>query len=171
MDKIQARKLAITKRNNMGITERIIKDNIILQKIERDIRFKTAKVIGVYYPINSEINILKIKHPYAKFAYPVVKDDKINFIIINDKTKWEINKFGIKEPKKGKIVNDIIDLLLVPTLAKNNNNYRIGYGMGYYDRFIKEHSPKITIGLVYDNTNINFINDIWDMPLDDYISN
>lgn len=171
MNKEQARKLAKNKRDNLDKGLRVIKDNIIIQKVEKDIRFKTAKIIGTYYPINSEVDISKLTHLYASFAYPVIDKDEMNFVLINNKTKWKKNKFGIMEPIKGKIVNDEIDLLLVPTLAKNKENYRIGYGKGYYDRFIKKHSPKITIGIIYDRIELNFINDIWDIPLDDYISN
>jgi 5-formyltetrahydrofolate cyclo-ligase len=73
------------------------------------------------------------------------------------------------EPKDGKILNDI-DLIIVPLLAYNQNKHRIGYGKGYYDRFINKYNPKHKIGVSFDFQYIDFIEDINDEPLDDIIT-
>ncbi|VEU79629.1 5-formyltetrahydrofolate cyclo-ligase [Haploplasma axanthum] len=171
MNKKEARTLAINHRDNLDFGIRIIKSKIIIQKIEKDIRYRTAKIIGVYAPFGSEVDISTLKHQYAKFAYPRIKEDKMEFVIVDEKTKWIISKFGIKEPKNGKIVDKEIDLLIISCLAKNKNNYRLGYGKGFYDKFIKEYQPKIKIGVLFDNYELNFNEDLWDIALDDYISN
>lgn len=170
MTKFEARILAKAKRDNLDKTNKIIKDKIIVKKIEQNNTYKISKLIGVYSPFGSEVNISDLKHKYAKFAYPKINNGKMNFILVNNKTRWEVSNYGILEPVNGKIVNDEIDLLLVSSLSKNKNNYRLGYGKGYYDKFIKEYKPR-TIGILYDNYTLEFIEDLWDIALDDYISN
>ena len=98
-------------------------------------------------------------------------DGKIAFILTDLNTKWEINKFGINEPIEGKIVSEAIDLLIVPALAINQNKYRIGYGKGYYDEFIKTFNPKYTIGIIYNELRFTFKEDPWDQQLNEIVSN
>lgn len=171
MTKKEARLLAKVTRDNIDISMRKIKSKIIVQKIEKDERYRLSKVIGVYYPFSSEVDILDLKHEYAIFAYPKIINDKMEFIQVDEKTKWVKSSFGVLEPLKGKIISDKIDLLLISSLARNKNNYRLGYGKGYYDQFIKLYKPKRTIGILFDNYTLDFLDDLWDISLDDYISN
>lgn len=170
MTKKEARTLALNNRNNIDEQMRAIKSRIIVQKIEENSDFKNAKLIGVYYPFGSEVDISNLDHSNAKFAYPKIINGKMEFILVNKKTKWEKSSFGVLEPVKGKIVNEKIDLLIVSSLAKNDNKYRLGYGKGYYDNFLRLY-PKKTIGILFDNNKIDFNEDLWDIPLDYYISN
>ena len=62
----------------------------------------------------------------------------------------KVNSFGIPEPKKNKFI--LPDVLLVPLVAFDKNKYRIGYGGGYYDRYIEKVQKKkklITIGFAF----------------------
>lgn len=171
MKKLAARKLAKNIRNNISKKDLTFKTNIIINKIINDKRYKEAKIIGLYYPINNEIDISNLPHPTASFAFPVIRKDTIEFFLVNEFTKWKENIYGIKEPVEGKIVNNDLDILFVPALAKNNSNYRIGYGKGYYDKFLSIYTPKLTIGLIYDNIELDFPNDKWDIAMDEFISN
>ena len=62
-----------------------------------------------------------------------------------------VNKFGILEPQKTKF--KIPNLVLLPILAFDRNKYRLGYGKGFYDRYLNKYSQKITnilpVGVVF----------------------
>lgn len=172
MKKSKARILAKHQREQMNDFNYNLKSKIIIQKIENHPKFIKSKVIGIYYPIQNEVNIDGLNLKGKTVLYPKINNNnELDFYLTNNKTKWEINKYGIKEPKSGKIMNEDIDLLIIPALARNSNNYRLGYGKGYYDKFIKKHYPLYKIGVLFDNYTIEFVSDIWDMKLDEFISN
>lgn len=170
MKKQDIRKYAINFRNNLDLSIKAKKDMSINKALIAHPCYINAKIIGVFYPFGSEIDIKSLKHNNAKFAYPKVVKDKLVFIEVNDNTIWITSIFGVKEPKTGNVVSDDIDLLIVPALAINDRSYRTGYGKAYYDRFILNHKPKYTIGIIYNELKIDFTEDKWDMPLDEVIS-
>lgn len=170
MNKRLARVQALTYRNNLNETYRDSCSNIIVSKIKQNKKFNEAKYIGLYYPFGSEVDLRELASIDKQIGFPRMNGDVIDFILVNNDTKWEINKFGINEPISGIIINDKIELLVVSSLAKNNNNYRLGYGKGYYDKFILKYKP-YTIGVLFDSYMIEFDNDYWDIPLNEYISN
>ena len=170
MKKQDIRKYAFNFRKNLSKEIKKVKDEKILSALMQHKAYINAKIIGVFYPFNAEIDIKALKHEHAEFAYPKMVNNNIVFITVNNLTKWEINSFGINEPVSGKIVSDEIDLLIVPALAINESNFRVGYGKGYYDKFILKHQPKYTIGIIYDELKLPFNEDKWDIPLDEVIS-
>ena len=105
----------------------------------------TKKIIGGYYPVNSEVDDLTLLRKFQKkkfiISLPVIKK---NFQM--DFYKWsffdplKVNKHGIPEPQKKNIVNP--DILLIPIVAFDTNLNRLGYGGGYYDRLIEKLSKK-----------------------------
>ena len=121
------------------------------------------KNIGGYYPSNYEIDDLAIldllEKKNFKVSLPIIKkDNQMNFYSwsINDPLK--INKFGIPEPVSSKIFYP--DILLVPLVAYDVNLNRLGYGGGYYDRYIEriEKIKKIIkIGLAFSFQKISSI--------------
>ena len=103
------------------------------------------KYIGGYYPVNFEVDDLKLLKKFEKnkfkISLPVIKK---NFQM--DFHKWsfsdplKVNKYGIPEPETKNIVYP--DILLIPLVAFDKNLNRLGYGGGYYDRLIKKLSKK-----------------------------
>jgi 5-formyltetrahydrofolate cyclo-ligase len=61
-----------------------------------------------------------------------------------------MNRFGIKEPKAINGNVDFIDLLIVPGIAFDSHGYRIGYGFGYYDKYLTNKKYSKCFGLAYD---------------------
>ena len=76
--------------------------------------------------------------------------------------------FGIGEPV-GQAYNGEIDITVIPLLAVNESGYRIGYGKGFYDRFLKGRKTR-KVGLGYSFQIENFIQDDWDEPLDEFLT-
>ena len=127
-----------------------------------------AKKIGGYYPSNYEIDDLEILDLLEKQNYgislPIVKkNSQMNFYEWSKKDPLKINKFGIPEPVSSKIVYP--DILLVPLVGYDKNLNRLGYGGGFYDRYIEkiDKIKKTTkIGLAFSYQKIKSI------PIDQY---
>ena len=75
--------------------------------------------------------------------------------------------FGIHEPR-GQAFDGLIDVTVVPLLAVNGAGYRVGYGGGYYDRYLRRTETK-RVGLGYRFQLEEFENDCWDEPLDMFV--
>jgi 5-formyltetrahydrofolate cyclo-ligase len=79
-----------------------------------------------------------------------------------------VGSFGIEEPS-GSAFDGEIDITVVPLLAINERGYRIGYGKGFYDRYLRGRKTR-KVGLGYSIQQTSFDEDEWDIPLDEYIS-
>ena len=81
------------------------------------------------------------------------------------------NKYGILEPdEKIEIDKDQLDLMIVPLVGYNQNNYRLGYGGGYYDRYLKNYNG-YTIGLAYTFQYLkDYQPEFFDIPLNQIIT-
>ena len=121
------------------------------------------KNVGGYYTSNYEIDDLNIldflEKKNFKVSLPVIKkENQMNFYKWSKKDPLKINKFGIPEPVSSKIIYP--DILLVPLVAYDSNLNRLGYGGGFYDRYIEkiEKIKKvIKIGLAFSFQKISSI--------------
>ena len=119
--------------------------------------FKDKKIkIALYYPSSNEVNVLKILDlDYFKkfdFSLPAIeKNSTMNFYKWKNNDILNINKFGILEPEK---VNKIIpNFILVPLLAYDSKKNRLGYGKGFYDKYLNKFNKIkrniMTIGIAF----------------------
>ena len=153
MNKSDIRKkiLSIRKKNNFKNFR--VNSKAILKVIKKN--SIKGKIFGGYYPFNHEIDAIQILKKFEKLDYiislpKIKKDFQMDFYYWSSKTPLIINKYGIPEPISKKIKYP--DILLVPLVAYDNNLNRIGYGGGFYDRYIKKIKKLkkvITIGLAY----------------------
>ncbi len=142
-------------RENLSIEEVLGKSERTCNKLIETNIYKNAKIIMSYMSIKNELNTqglnAKILSDKKKLYLPVI-DKKYNMIVAREVEKLEkISKgmYNIPEPSNGKIIDkNKIDLIIVPGLVFDKNGNRIGFGMGYYDRFLKDYNGK-TIGLCY----------------------
>ena len=141
---------------------RILKKNKVSQKI-----------IGGYYPYNFEINPINILEKFEKQKYQISlprikKKSQMDFFLWSTEDPLLINKYGIPEPTSNKIMYP--NILLVPLVAFDKYNNRIGYGGGFYDRYIKKlrkNKKIITIGLAYSFQKIKEVpTNNYDIKLD-----
>ncbi len=111
--------------------------------------------VGGYYPFNYEVNVIDILRQFEKLNYKISlprinKNSQMDFFYWSLKDPLKINRFGIPEPISNKRI--FPKILLVPLVAFDKNFNRIGYGGGFYDRYIKKlkkNKKIITIGLAY----------------------
>ncbi len=134
--------------------------NLISNKIINSLYFQNAKNILVYIPSRSEVDIRKVieKAWYLNKNVLVPKTDSTTkqmcFYRIGSWEELEIGNFGILEPvihkKKPFPITDI-EVVLIPGVVFDYNGYRIGYGGGYYDRFlVKCNTSLYKIGVAFN---------------------
>ena len=121
------------------------------------LRFKKKPIkIALYYPSNFELNVLKLLKfnniLTKEILLPVIdKKNLMNFFSWKKNDVLFVNKFGMLEPIKKKA--KVPDLILVPTLAYDKNKYRLGYGKGFYDRYLKKYLKKfkniVSVGVAF----------------------
>ena len=152
MNKSEIRKkiLKIRKKNS---EDKVIDFKNILKILKKN-KIK-GKIIGGYYPYNYEVDAIKILEKFETLDYKVSlpkikKNSQMDFFYWSRKDPLIINKYGIPEPSSNKVVYP--NILLVPLVAFDKNFNRIGYGGGFYDRYInkiKMIKKIVTIGLAY----------------------
>ncbi|MGJ8745277.1 5-formyltetrahydrofolate cyclo-ligase [Polaribacter sp.] len=100
------------------------------------------------------------------------KDNTLSHFYLEENTLLELNKFGVPEPVNAAQVDEKeLDLIFVPLLISDEKNYRVGYGKGYYDRFLSNCRKDVQlIGLNFFSP-IQVIQDVntFDIPLDTII--
>ena len=158
--KISLRNLLLEKRDNTSYDLLKIASDKMQKKLKKIYAFKNAQKIGVYYPIGSEIltqNIIQelISNGQEVFL-PKVIDEKMEFRKITDFSSLEKGSFDIMEPKDDCKVNNNLDVILVPTVGISPSGVRLGYGHGFYDKFLAEHKTT-TISLILEKQIIKNI--------------
>lgn len=121
-------------------------------------RFKTAGAVLCYMSFGSEVDTKPLIHRMLKDSRTVllpVTDPKTTTMIasqIKDFSELEKSHYGILEPKREflrPVAPQSIDIILIPGLVFDKRGYRIGYGKGYYDKYLPLCTNAIKIGLAY----------------------
>ena len=171
MNKSKIRKNVLKARQENNSKNLNINSQSILKVLQKT-KIK-VKTLGGYYPYNYEVNTMKILKDFEKLNYfislpKIKKNSQMDFFSWSTKDPLSVNKYGIPEPIIKKIKYP--DILLVPIVAYDNNLNRIGYGGGFYDRYIrkiKKTKQITTIGLAYSFQKIKkIIPNKYDIKLD-----
>ena len=122
----------------------------------------------IYNPIKNEVDTFEIIDRLLKMgksvSYPVIDGEKL-ISAIPTSSEYITDHFGCKTPKDFTVM-DKVEVAVIPLLACDKNKNRIGYGKGFYDRYLKDKNC-IKIGLAYDFQVVdNFVPNPWDVPLD-----
>ena len=117
-------------------------------------QYKAATSIYGYLPYNQEVRTVPmLERALAegkRVAVPKVIGDEMRFIWITDLTQVEKGYAGIPEPvADGPVADDPAALVLMPGLAFDPQGHRIGYGGGFYDRFLAGEPTHPTLALCY----------------------
>ena len=111
---------------------------ILCEKIQQNTQYQMAKNVLFFYPLEYEINLLELVRDEKKFYLPRVNGDNLEICPYNFGDYLKQGKFKTKEPITKPVDISIIDLIILPALAADKNNYRLGYGKGYYDRLLSQ---------------------------------
>lgn len=178
MLKKEARKLFMGKRDELTSSQQMKFDDLILIQFQTiDIPFLNHVFSFYSIPEKKEINsfiltdYLHFRNPALQIAYPRmnVAETSMDAVICTPDTAFQENEFGITEPLGEDIMPpEEVELALIPLLAFDKRGTRVGYGKGYYDRYLKECSTHcIKVGVSYFDP-IDLIEDAveFDVPLD-----
>ena len=161
MNKFQIRKKILKLRKNNFDENLKINSQKFISFLK--INLPNLKNIGGYYPCNYEIDDLEtldlLDKKQFNISLPIIeKNNQMNFFKWSKNDPLKINKFGIPEPVSSKIFYP--DILLVPLVSYDGNFNRLGYGGGFYDRYIekiKKIKKVIKIGLAFSFQKVKFI--------------
>jgi 5-formyltetrahydrofolate cyclo-ligase len=167
-------------RQNLSSYDVFIKSWFAQENLLNSPFFSRSKIIGLYYPILNEVQTFKIIHKSLLLkktvCLPTLQDEKINFFPINSLNDLKMGKYNIKEPllNKNGICQEV-DTIITPGIVFDRHGYRIGYGKGFYDKFLKSLSKKNinAIGLGYEFQLVSdpIPNESHDAKLDALVTN
>lgn len=131
----------------------IEKSGVICKKLAELQEFSAARTIMCYVSTKNEVithGIIRKALESKKVSVPAEENGRISISLIRSFDDLKPSRFGILEPENKNIIDaGKIDLFIVPGIAFDRNGSRIGYGMGYFDRFLSEASSPI-IALAFD---------------------
>ncbi|WP_290034048.1 5-formyltetrahydrofolate cyclo-ligase [Ligilactobacillus cholophilus] len=176
--KNEIRKEILSKLNNLDRKKRKLETDLLISKTLNSEEIIDSVTIGITlskYPEVDTHNLISMLWNLGKELYaPVMRlGHRMDFVRLDEHTQFKTNKFGICEPvwQESKI-NNQPDVIIVPGVGFSlDNNQRIGFGGGYYDRFLHSfYGKKISLAL---HEQIIY-NDKWliektDIPLDKII--
>lgn len=158
--KNEIRKAFLKKRNALSIKAIEQKSLQIFNNVASLNEYQNASNVMVYMNFKKEVKtkniIIDLFNKGKNIIVPISKMETKELFLskINSFDDLTISTYGILEPKQERIIPvspKVIDLILVPGVAFDKRGYRIGYGAGYYDRFLSSLNHKFTaIGLSYE---------------------
>lgn len=136
----------LKKRTSLLPSERSKLDDLLLIQFQK-LSLPFIQSLFTYWPLEkyAEPNVhlftdyLDFMNPGLKTGYPRINvaTGEMRVIAVTEETAFHKNRFGIYEPADGlEIPVGIIDMVIVPLLAYDENGYRVGFGKGYYDKFL-----------------------------------
>ena len=146
---IRERKRAMTEEEIVSRSEKL---GVLFSQSEA---YKAAKTIYGYLPYNQEVRTVPMLEQALKdgkrVAVPKVYGDEMKFLYLDDLTQVEKGYAGIPEPiADGPVADDDTALVLMPGLAFDPSGHRIGYGGGFYDKFLAAEPNHPTLALCYE---------------------
>ncbi len=142
------------KRNSLTVEQVREWSDCICNRLTESELFQQANEIFFYYPLGNEADLLKAAQIALEMgkviAFPRTEGDVIHFYQVTDLNEFQVGSFQVMEPVGDRLLITREPLVLTPGLAFDKQKNRMGYGKGYYDRFIAECPNAVTIGIAYE---------------------
>jgi 5-formyltetrahydrofolate cyclo-ligase len=160
MTKKELRKIYNEKRSQLAHSQKEKLDDLILIQFQR-LQLPDATTLLSFWPMAGKNEIdshlitdfILFQNPGLQIAYPVADFTTCTMqaILTNEDSEFKQNEYAILEPVSGKELDaKEIDIILIPLLAFDKHGYRIGYGKGFYDRYLENCREDILkIGFSY----------------------
>ena len=183
MNKEEARKKYKDLRSKIKSDELETKSKAIARKFIESGLWKGCSSIHVFLTIPKEnevntnyiIHYFQANHPTIKLCTSIINEETNELVhtVIDPSTGYSLNKWSIPEPLIiDKVTEDKIDLVIVPLLIVDTKGNRVGYGKGFYDKFLskcKKETKKVGVSFFEPEKEL-LETDAWDIPLTDVIS-
>jgi 5-formyltetrahydrofolate cyclo-ligase len=160
MIKKDLRKIYKEKRLNITSKDKLKWDDLMLIQFQQ-FDFGNAQTLLTYWPMahsnepNTHLFSSYLRHtiPNLLMAYPVVDlaTETIKAVLINEDTVYHTSAYGITEPTEGAVISPLdFDIIFVPQLIYDAQGFRVGFGKGYYDKYLaNSRKDSVTIGFNY----------------------
>jgi 5-formyltetrahydrofolate cyclo-ligase len=179
MTKEELRKIYLQKRLALSEGEYSNLNRSLASNLISNIDLSGTRVLHTFLPIQKTkepntwllIDEVKARHPSVQVSVPRInnQNSSLDNFFLESSAQLQPNIWGIPEPKEGKPTpTDQIDVVLVPLLAFDVKGNRVGYGRGFYDKFLatlKESCLKIGLSFFPPVSNISNLHPM-DLPLD-----
>ena len=154
-EKKQLRRQILDKRRAMDEQAVREKSDVICEKLLKEPALAEADKVCLYMPINNEVDVSllvkRLRSLGKKLYIPKIGGHNMHFHVYEDDTALAPGSFGILEPVDSEMLTaDEKTLIIAPGAVFSKDRDRIGYGGGYYDRYIKKHSDAKTIAVCYE---------------------
>lgn len=154
MDKTQLRSIIREQKRNMTPEQIDSASHELSEKLMQTECWNTADTVYLYISINQEVRTARLISSALKsgkkVAVPLVVGDEIVFKYISSHDDLHSGYWNVPEPDESCITADDKDaLVIMPGLAFDSEGYRLGYGKGFYDRFLSREPEHHTIALCY----------------------
>ena len=112
-----------------------IRENLVAHSF-----YKNSKDIMIFYPTKYEVNLLDlVENSRKNFFLPRVNGLELEVCEFSNSTELKKSEFNIFEPTSNPVSPSVLDLVIVPALMVDKRGYRLGYGGGFYDRFLAKY--------------------------------
>ncbi len=173
MTPAQLRSQARVLRNALAIEEREHLSFELCKRLRKKLEeVSWLKKILLFYPLGSEVSLLPLAEDLLKDGYeiyfPVTLKEGIRFYRVTSLSDFVEGRFHVMEPvSREECYENGNAVSLTPGLAFTMKGSRIGYGGGYYDRFLKSHPWVFSIGVCFDQQLLPEIpQEEWDVSMD-----
>ncbi len=172
MNKQELRRSIREQKRAMSQEEILRRSEILAEKLARCPAYQAARTIYGYLPYNQEVRTVPMLRRALEegkhVAVPKVYGDEMKFIYLDDLSQVAKGYAGIPEPiADGPVAQDGTALVLMPGLAFDPQGHRIGYGGGFYDKFLAKEPGHPTVALCYDFQVVEHLDtEEFDIPVD-----
>ena len=172
MDKKALRREIREKKRAMTEAEIVSRSERLGELFLKSQAYQNAKTVYGYLPYNQEVRTVPMLEQALRdgkrVAVPKIYGDTMRFLYLEDLSRVEKNDMGIPEPVADiPVAEDKTALVLMPGLAFTKNGDRMGYGGGFYDRFLAEEPNHPTLALCYDFQIVDSLpTEEFDIPVD-----
>lgn len=172
MNKQELRRAIRERKRAMTEEEIVERSNALAEKFYNSPAYQAASTIYGYLPYNQEVRTVPMLQRALdegkRVAVPKVYGEEMQFIYLEDLTQVSKGYAGIPEPiADAPVAEDKQALVLMPGLAFDPQGHRIGYGGGFYDRFLAQEPHHPTLALCYEfQMQAHLDTEEFDIPVD-----
>jgi len=158
-EKKDLRKIMLVKRARLPRRIKKEYDHWICDSLWETIQEQNLKTVHCYLPMGTEINITPLIENMLNEGIKVIVPKTLpkrtlQNLVLTSLDEVEKGVFGTSHPANAEEFSGHYDLIIVPGLAFDNSNNRLGYGGGYYDNFIVNHPNTLKIGIFYPSQHV-----------------